>query len=53
MEKHYIFKSLFEDNVTQLSSIAGNGEDYAEMHVPIGAHFPEFVRFEGDQKASC
>jgi len=23
MEKHYIFKSLFEDNITQVSSIGG------------------------------
>jgi hypothetical protein len=23
MEKHYVFKSLFEDNITQLSSIGG------------------------------
>jgi hypothetical protein len=53
MEKHYIFKSLFEDNITQVSSIGGNDEDYAEMHVPLGAHFPVFVQFEGDQEASC
>jgi hypothetical protein len=26
-----------------------NAEDYAEMHVPLGAHFPVFVQFEGDQ----
>jgi hypothetical protein len=30
-----------------------NAEDYAEMHVTLGAHFPVFVQFEGDQKASC
>ena len=31
-----------------------NAEDYAEMHVPLGAHFPVFVpQFEGDQEASC
>jgi len=23
MEKHYVFKSLFEDNITQVSSIGG------------------------------
>ena len=28
-------------------------EDYAEMHVPLGAHFPVFVQFEGDHEASC
>jgi len=25
-----------------------NAEDYVEMHVPLGAHFPVFVQFEGD-----
>jgi hypothetical protein len=30
-----------------------NAEDYAEIHVPLGAHFPVFVQFEGDQEASC
>jgi hypothetical protein len=30
-----------------------NTEDYAEMHVPLGAHFPVFVQFEGDEEASC
>jgi hypothetical protein len=53
MEKHYVFKSLFEDNFTQVSSIGGKSEDYAEMHVPLGAHFPVFVQFAGDQEASC
>jgi hypothetical protein len=53
IEKHYVFKSLFEDTITQVSSIGGKIEDYAEMHVPVGAHFPVFVQFEGDQKASC
>jgi hypothetical protein len=24
MEKHYVFKSLLEDNITQVSSIGGN-----------------------------
>jgi len=28
-------------------------EDYIEMHVPLGAHFPVFVQFESDQEASC
>jgi len=27
MEKHYVFKSLFEDNITQVSSIGGKTED--------------------------
>ena len=27
-----------------------SGEDYAEFHVPLGAHFPVFVQFEGDQE---
>ena len=53
MEKHYVFKSLFEVNVTEVSSIGGKAEDYAEMHVPLGAYFPVFVQFEGDQEASC
>ena len=53
MEKHYVFKSLFEDNITQVSSIVGKAEDYVEMHVPFSAHFPVFVQFEGDQEASC
>jgi len=30
-----------------------NAEDYAEMHVPLGAHFPVFVQFGGGQEASC
>jgi hypothetical protein len=30
-----------------------NTEDYAEMHLPLGAHFPVFVQFKGDQEASC
>jgi len=30
-----------------------NAEDYAEMHVPLGAHFPAFVQFEGDKEVSC
>ena len=53
MEKHYVSKSLFEDNITQVSCDEQNAEDYVEMHVPLGAHFPVFVQFEGDQEASC
>ena len=53
MEKHYVFKSLFEDNVTQVSCDKQNAEDYVEMHVSLGAHFPVFVQFKGDQEASC
>jgi len=56
MEKHYVFKSLFEDkglSVRRLNGDEQNAEDYAEMHVPLGAHFPEFVQFEGDQETSC
>jgi len=53
MEKHYVFKSLFEDNITQMSSIGGKAHLCAEMHVPFGVHFPVFVQFEGDQEASC
>jgi len=45
MEKHYVFKSPIEDNITQVSSIGGKTEDYTEMHVPVGAHFPVFVQF--------
>jgi hypothetical protein len=30
-----------------------NAEDYADLHVTLGTHFPVFVQFEGDQKASC
>jgi hypothetical protein len=53
MEKHYVFKSLFEDNITHVSSIGGKAEDYAEMHKSLGTHFPVFAQFEGDQEASC
>ena len=53
MEKHYVFKSRFDDNITQVSCDEQKAEDYAEMHVPLGAHFPVFVQFEGDQEASC
>jgi len=47
MEKHYVFKSLFEDNITQVNGDEQKAEDYAEMHVPLGAHFPVFVQFRG------
>jgi hypothetical protein len=56
MEKHYVFKSLFEDkwlSVRRSNGDEQNAEDYAEMHVPLGAHFPVFVRFEGDRQVSC
>ena len=53
MEKHYVFKSRFEDNVTQVSSVGGKSEHYSEMHVALCAHFPVLVQFEGDQEASC
>jgi hypothetical protein len=53
MEKHYVFKSLSEDTITQVSSIGGKIEDYAEMYVPLSAYFPVFLQFEGDQEASC
>jgi hypothetical protein len=56
MEKHYVFKSLFEDkglSVRRLNGDEQNAEDYAEMYVPLGAHFPVFVQFEVDQEASC
>ena len=53
MEKLYVFKSLFEDNITQVNGDEQKAEDYAEMHVPLGAQFPVFVQFEGDQEASC
>ena len=52
MEKHHVFKSLFE-NITQVSCDEQNAKDYDEMHVPLGAHFPVFVQFRGDQEASC
>ena len=53
MEKFYVFKSRFEDNIIQVSCDEQNFEDYAEMHVPLDAQFPVFVQFEGDQEASC
>jgi len=30
-----------------------NTEDYTGMHVPLAAHFPVFIQFEGDQEAFC
>ena len=47
MENHYVFKSLFEDNITQVSCDEQKAEDYAEMHVPLGAHFPVFLQSLG------
>jgi hypothetical protein len=44
------FKGL---SVRRLNGDEQNAEDYAEMHVTLGARFPVFVQFEGDQKASC
>jgi len=56
MENRYVFKSLFEDkwlSVRRLNGDSQNAEDYAEMQVPFGTHFPVFVQFEGDLEASC
>ena len=53
METHYVCNSLFEDNITQVSCDVHNAEDYAEMRVTLGAHFPVLVQFKGDQEASC
>ena len=56
MKNHYVFKSLFQDkglSVRRLNGDEQNAEDYTEMHVPLGAHFPVFVEFEGYQEASC
>ena len=53
MEKHCVFKSLFEENITQVNGDEQKAEGYAEMHVPLGSHIPVFVQFEGDQEASC
>jgi hypothetical protein len=56
MEKRYVFKSLFEDkglSVRRSNGDEQNAAEYAEMHVPLGADFPVFVQFEGDQEASC
>jgi len=42
MEKHYVFKSHFEDNITQVSSIEGK------------AHLWRFVAFSGSfARVSC
>jgi hypothetical protein len=46
MEKRYFFKSLFEDkklSVRRLNGDKQNAEEYTEMHVPLGAHFPVFA----------
>ena len=40
-------------SVRRLNGDEQNAEDYAEMHVPLGAHFPVFVQLEGDQESSC
>jgi hypothetical protein len=52
MEKHYVFKSLFEDNITQVSSIGGKAHLCTLSDIvhdfPLGAHFPVFVQFKGD-----
>jgi len=53
MEKHYVFKSLFADNITQVNGDKQNAEDYAEMHVALGVLFAVFLQFEGDEEASC
>ena len=57
IEKHYVFKSLFEDNITQVSSIGGKAHLCMCSDIvhdfPLGAHFPVFVQFKGDQEASC
>jgi len=52
IEKHYVFKSLFEDNITQVSSIGGKAHLCTLSDIvhdfPLGAHFSVFVQFEGD-----
>ena len=53
MEKHYVFKLSYGLSLRRSNGEEQNAEDYAEMHVPLGAHFPVFVQFEGDQEASC
>jgi hypothetical protein len=56
MEKHYVFKSLFEDKRLSVRRLIGdqqNAEDYAKMHMALGAHFPVFVQFKGEQESSC
>jgi len=40
-------------SVRRMNGDEQNAEDYAEMHVPLSAHFLVFVQFEGDQEASC
>ena len=53
VEKHYVFKLSYGLSVRRLNGEEQNAEDYAEMHVPLGSHFPVFAQFEGDQEASC
>jgi hypothetical protein len=57
MEKHYVFKSLFENNITQVSSIGGKTHLCTLFDIvhdfPLAAHFPVFIQSEGDQEASC
>jgi len=47
------FLKFYGLSVMRLSGDEQNAEDYAEMHVPLGAHFLVFVQFEGDQEAFC
>jgi hypothetical protein len=54
MEKNYVFKSLFEDHVTQLSSTGGRTHRCMLSDIVHDfPHFMMFVQFEGDQEASC
>ena len=48
MEKHCVFKSVFEDNITPSEVRHISAEEYAEMRVPLDTHFLVFVQFEGD-----
>jgi len=41
MEKHYVFKSLFEDNITQVSSIGGKA--HLCMLFDIVHDFPQHI----------
>ena len=43
MEKHYVFKSLFEDNVIQVSSIGGNAQLYTLSD--IVHDFPQHIHW--------
>ena len=51
MEKHYVFKSFFWKyqglSLRRLNGKEQNAEDYAEMHVPCGPHFPVFLQILG------